>query len=213
MTRTTEHQENAAVTQETRNSEDGISKTGKETKTESKPARKSTRKTRGKSRTHEYEEELNKLRDKIEELETRLKEQDDRYLRKLAEFDNYRKRTVRQQAELTATANSRLLEKLLPVLDDLDAMEKLDQGQTDAASLRKGLQLIQSKLLSILGTEGLKPMETLGKPFDPNLHDALTVMKDAEKAPGVVLVEQQRGYLLGDKILRHAKVVVNEDSE
>ena len=103
------------------------------------------------------------------------------------------------------------MEKLLPALDDLDAMEKLDTGKTDAESLRKGLKLIIAKLLDILGSEGLKPMEALGEPFDPNLHDALTVMQDQQQPPGVVLMEHQRGYLLGNKVLRHAKVVVNED--
>ena len=149
----------------------------------------------------------------IANQEKQIVELNDRLLRKIAEFDNYRKRTLREQINLLESASGPLMLKLLPALDDMEQLEKLAPEQATAETLLKGLTLIHKKVNDILRKEGLEPIPAAGEPFDPELHEVLAVMEDNEQKPGVILVEQQKGYRLKGRILRHSRVVINKEEE
>ncbi|MBC8477966.1 MAG: nucleotide exchange factor GrpE [Candidatus Delongbacteria bacterium] len=146
-------------------------------------------------------------------LEQQIAELNDRLLRKIAEFDNYRKRTAREQINLLESAAGPLMLKLLPVLDDMEQLEKLTPAQATATALLEGLTLIHKKINDILLKEGLEPIPATGEQFNPELHEVLAVMEDDTKDPGVILVDQQRGYRLRGHILRHSRVVINKETE
>ncbi|MBX6380610.1 molecular chaperone GrpE [Thermoflavifilum aggregans] len=147
----------------------------------------------------------------VEKLENELAECKDKYLRLVAEFDNYKKRTARERIELMQTAGREIIVSLLDVLDDFDrAIQQLDQAK-DITALKEGIHLIYNKFKSILQSKGLKEMETLHAHFDPELHEAISeVPAPDENLKGKVLDYVQKGYLLNDKIIRHAKVVVGK---
>lgn len=147
----------------------------------------------------------------VEKLENELAEYKDKYLRLVAEFDNYKKRTARERIELIQTAGREIIVSLLDVLDDFDrAMQQMDQAK-DVSALKEGIQLIYNKFKSILQSKGLREMETLHAHFDPELHEAISeVPAPDEQLKGKVLDNVQKGYLLNDKIIRHAKVVVGK---
>ena len=125
-----------------------------------------------------------------------------------AEFDNYRKRTAREQADLTSRAAQRLVKELLPVLDDLErALEAAEEHEE--AKLEEGVRLVQRALADALQREGLVEIETNGK-FDPHVHEALLSQPDDDYETGHVLQVIQKGYRLGDRVLRPARVIVAE---
>lgn len=144
------------------------------------------------------------------ELATLQKERDevkDKYLRMFAEFENYRRRTAKERIELQKTASASVLRDLLPVLDDFDRA-KVAAGE---AGLPEGVQLIQDKLLTTLSRKGLKPMDSNGKAFDAELHEAITeIPAPTDELKGKVVDTVERGYTLNDKIIRYAKVVVGK---
>ena len=133
---------------------------------------------------------------------------DDSYLRLAADFDNYRKRVAREHVELTARANERLVNELLPVLDDLErALEAA--AEHEEAKLEEGVQLVHRSLASLLERHGLREIETEGA-FDPHVHEALLSQPAEGADEGSVLQVLQKGYRLGDKVLRPARVIVAE---
>jgi molecular chaperone GrpE len=133
---------------------------------------------------------------------------DDSYLRLAAEFDNYRKRVAREHAELSRRANERLLNELLPVLDDLErALEAA--ADHEEAKLEEGVQLVHRSLAGLLERQGLTEIDTDGA-FDPHVHEALLAQPGAGAEEGSVLQVLQKGYRLGDKVLRPARVIVAE---
>lgn len=135
----------------------------------------------------------------------------DKYLRKLAEFDNYRKRT-RQEGERTRQLVIEvLITSLLPVMDDFDRMLDSDWDTDDPHC--KGVELIRNKLLTFFADYGVKRIEARGKVFDPDLHDALMTRPSPDFPAGTVLEEITPGYKLGDRVIRHAQVVVSEVPE
>jgi molecular chaperone GrpE len=133
----------------------------------------------------------------------------DRYLRLAADFDNYRKRTAREFDEITRSANARLLQSLVTVVDDFERalVEEAARGEVDA--YRQGVELIYGKLQGLLTRERVTVMDVLGKPFDPAFHEALMQQRSDEYPDGVICGVVQKGYLLGDKVLRHARVIVS----
>jgi len=131
----------------------------------------------------------------------------DRWLRKSAEFDNYRKRVDRERREQADQAVADLLEELLLVVDDFDRALTVDAGE-DSAGYRKGVELIHTKLNDILRKRGVRSIETLGADFDPNLHQAVTYESSPDHREGEVIGELRRGYVIGDKLLRPAMVKV-----
>ncbi len=133
---------------------------------------------------------------------------DESYLRLAADFDNYRKRMAREHAELTTRANERLVNELLPVLDDLErALEAA--AQHEEAKLEEGVQLVHRSLASLLERHGLSEIATEGA-FDPHVHEALLAQPGEGAEEGAVLQVLQKGYRLGDKVLRPARVIVAE---
>ena len=133
---------------------------------------------------------------------------DDSYLRLAADFDNYRKRVAREQVEWTSRANERLLNELLPVLDDLErALEAA--AEHEEAKLEEGVRLVHRSLLGLVERHGLTEIETEGA-FDPHVHEALLAQPGEGAEEGAVLQVLQKGYRLGDKVLRPARVIVAE---
>ena len=171
--------------------------------------------------------ELVELRKKTEALEQIVSQSKDQLLRKAAEFDNYRKRTEAETASVIRLANEDLLLKLLPVVDDLERSFRAlgtNPAEGDAAgagsangsrketSFISGVELIRGKLKKILEQVGLKPFESAGRPFDPELHDALLQVPRDDMPHHTVVEEIDCGYQLNDRIIRHARVIVSSKS-
>jgi molecular chaperone GrpE len=146
----------------------------------------------------------------IEKLSEELQEQKDKYLRLVAEFDNFRKRNAKERLELIQTAGKEVITSLLDVLDDCDRAEKQLQ-KSDDNQVKEGVQLVFNKLRAVLQSKGLKQMESISTDFDVEKHEAITeIPAPSEKLKGKVLDEVQKGYYLNDKIIRFAKVVVGK---
>jgi molecular chaperone GrpE len=149
---------------------------------------------------------------KIAELEIQLKEWQDKLLRKAAEFENYKRRTENDQFNLINYAAESFIIKLLPVVDDFErSMEHIDDIDNNKA-VKKGIKLVYEKLLKLLNEQGVKKMQTKGEPFNVDYHDALMQRKDDSVPPHTILEEVESGYLYRDKVIRHAKVIVSEES-
>jgi molecular chaperone GrpE len=145
----------------------------------------------------------------IEQLKAELEEQKDKYLRLFAEFDNFRKRNAKERLELINTAGKDVIVSLLDVMDDCDRAEKQLQQTGSIEQSKEGIQLVFHKLRSSLQGKGLKEMESMGKDFDVEQHEAITeIPAPAEEMKGKVLDVIQKGYMMNDKIIRFAKVVV-----
>jgi len=173
------------------------------------------RQTKGLS-TKQMSVELDELRSKLAEAQTATERFKDQLLRKAAEFENYRRRSEAEYAAVIRSANENMLLALLPVLDDFTRSLKAGKDQKEYDSFYRGVELIHSKLTRILEGEGLKAFESTGKPFDVEYHDALLQIPRADVPPHTVIEEVERGYMLHDRVLRHARVVVSiapEESE
>lgn len=146
----------------------------------------------------------------IDELQQRLQEKEDRYLRLYAEFDNYKRRTQRERLEMMDTAGSKTMKSLLPVLDDFDrAADLAKQDEATAEIWNNGIGLVRKKLLSALASQGLKPMDSTGEEYNPDLFEAVTEVPHPDMK-GKVVDTIERGYTLNGRIIRHAKVVVGK---
>jgi len=133
----------------------------------------------------------------------------DKYLRLYAEFDNFRRRTIKERSELLQTAGLDVIVSLLPVLDDFDRAGRYLDNVTDVNAVKEGVGLIQQKFKNILAQKGLKEMQSVGNAFDPELHEAITnIPAPSDDLKGKVVDEVEKGYYLNDKVARHAKVVV-----
>lgn len=147
----------------------------------------------------------------IESLRTELNEMKDKFLRKVAEFDNFKKRSSKERIELIQTAGKEVIVDMLEVLDDCLRAEKQMNGSEDIKQVKEGVSLVFNKLKSVLTAKGLKPMETLNKDFNPDLHEAITeIPAPTADLKGKVIDEIEKGYYLNDKIIRYAKVVVGK---
>jgi molecular chaperone GrpE len=150
------------------------------------------------------EDELSQLKNENSVLK-------DKFLRLAAEFDNYKKRTLKEKIEMMKTAATDTVTALLPVLDDFDRAKKNADDENSAETFSEGVSLVYQKLYNILKQKGLQPMETNGQPFDPELHDAITeIPAPTDDMKGKVVDTVEKGYMLNDKIIRHAKVVVGK---
>ena len=155
-------------------------------------------------------DEAAKLREELEKVKAESARNYDRWLRALAELDNYRKRVARQMEALVRTATEDLVGQLLPVLDDLE--RALDHAPEGGEVFVDGVRIIYEKFRKILEGQGLEPIGDVGEEFDPEYHEALMQADDPEHPPGTVSKVVQRGYKMGDKVIRHAKVVVSRGS-
>ena len=150
-------------------------------------------------------------KDPLAEAQEQVAALNDKYLRLAAEFDNFRKRTIKEKADLILTGGEKVLSALLPVLDDLERARDNMQKATDVESLREGVEMIIGKLDKTLAAPGLKRMEPIGTLFATDFHEAIAMVPVPEdKQKGHVIDCVQTGYLLGEKVVRHAKVVVGQ---
>lgn len=140
-----------------------------------------------------------------------VQEMKDKYLRLMAEFENYKKRTFREKLETINTASREMVVALLPVLDDFDRAKQVAEDDSTTEQFSEGVELVYNKLKSVMQNKGLKPMETNGQPFDPEYHEALTEIPAAgDDQKGIIIDTIEKGYTLNDTIIRHAKVVVGK---
>lgn len=157
------------------------------------------------------EKEIEQLRLNFKKAETEKNELQDRLLRKIAEFDNYKRRTENEFSNLFKYAAENFIQKILPVVDDFErSLKHLDESEENS-SVKDGIKMIYDKLMKILDDQGVKKIESVGKPFDVHFHEALLQKKDEQQPSHIVLDELETGYLYQDKVIRHAKVIVNED--
>ncbi|MBN7815076.1 nucleotide exchange factor GrpE [Algoriphagus pacificus] len=158
------------------------------------------------SKEQETQEEVVSAEEKLAAEVADLK---DKYLRLYSDFENFRKRTSKERLDLITTASEEVLRDLIPVVDDFERAFKVNENQEEAGKIREGNQLIFHKLLKILENKGLKPMEDLvGKPFDADTQEAITqIPAPSEELKGKVIDVVEKGYTLGDKVVRFAKVV------
>ena len=155
--------------------------------------------------------EEEKLAQELEEANKVIEEQKDKYLRLSAEFDNYRKRTMKEKAELILNGAEKTISSILPIVDDFERALKNMETATDVAAVKEGVELIYNKFMSVLGQDGVKVIETKEKPLDTDFHEAIAVIPAPDKSlKGKFLECVQTGYTLNDKVIRHAKVVVGE---
>ena len=154
--------------------------------------------------------ETEQLQAKLAELEARVAELEDLKLRQMAEFDNFRRRTNKEKLELMTTAGERIFKDMLPLVDDFerakDAMAKTD----DIEAVRQGIELIYSKFIGFLAANDVKVIDTTDADFNTDLHEAITTFAAGEDKKGKVIDCTQKGYTLGEKVIRFSKVVVGE---
>jgi molecular chaperone GrpE len=155
---------------------------------------------------HSKEKELE---DRCKELEIKNHELHDKYVRIYSEFDNYRKRTIKEKLDLIRNASEEVIGFIIPIIDDFERAIRLMENTGDIEAVKEGEKLIYTKLKSILEQKGLQEMKCLGEPFNPDLQEALSQMPAAsDDLKGKIIDVIEKGYSLNDKVIRHAKVVV-----
>lgn len=164
----------------------------------------------------DLEEEMNETgedvaQQKIEELEASLEKEKKEYLFLMAEFDNFRKRTIKEKSELIKNAAEAVLKGLLPIVDDFERGLKATENVEDPDAVRDGMELIYQKLVKYLEKNGVKAIDPEDREFDTNRHEAISAVPVQDEAQkGKILDTVEKGYMLNDKVLRHAKVVVGQ---
>ena len=165
-------------------------------------------------RHEEVEEDVEEMQhpceSELEKAKAEVAQYHDRWIRLAAEFENFRKRSSRQFAELVQSANERLVAQLLPVLDNFERALNHQGDEETLESFRKGVEMIFGQLQDVLEGEGLQPFDSVGRPFDPEYHDAMMQIESEAHESGTIVEEVQKGYTLNDRVLRHAKVVVSK---
>ena len=162
-----------------------------------------------KTKIAELESKIEELESKNAELENKTAKDRDDYIRLMAEFDNYRRRTAQEKLDLVSTASTETIKGMLPVLDDCERALKVLLESDDSDAAKEGTELIYSKLMSYLKSKGLAVIEAIGQPFDTDLHEAVAQFPVAEEdQKGKVFDVVQTGYTLNGKVIRFAKVVV-----
>jgi molecular chaperone GrpE len=159
------------------------------------------------------EEEIGELKKMLEEKEKELKEHHDRLLRLAADFDNYKKRAAREKEDLAKFANEDLIRGILPFIDNLERALLHAQKVTDTGVLIEGVRMTIQQLLQTLNKFGLSSFQSVGKPFDPAMHEAMLVVETDKQEPNQVVEEFQKGYFLNERLLRAATVSVSKTPE
>ena len=135
----------------------------------------------------------------------------DKYVRLYSEFENYRKRTAREKIDIITNASENLLKEIIPILDDFERAISNNEKVKEISTIKEGFNLIHNKIYKTLINQGLKPMDSIGKNFDPDIHEAITkIPAKKDKMKGRVMDEIEKGYTLNEKVIRFAKVVVGE---
>lgn len=163
--------------------------------------------------TTNVEEQIKALEEKINALEKEVEEYKDKFLRKAAEFENFKRRNENDQLNLLKYAAESFILKLLPVIDDFERSLAHIKDANDAESIKNGIALVYDKFMKILAEQGVKPIEALGKPFDVHFHEAIMQKKVDDVEPHTVVEEFEKGYIYKDRVIRHSKVAVSEDNK
>ncbi len=151
----------------------------------------------------------NPVSNQAPELENKVAELNDKYLRLYSEFDNYRKRTLKERSDLIKTASEDVLKSILPIIDDFERAIKANETATDVTAIKEGIHLIFNKLKNISTQKGLTSFDSIGLDFNPDLMEAITHVPAAnEEQKGKVVDDVEKGYKLGEKVIRFAKVVI-----
>jgi molecular chaperone GrpE len=166
-----------------------------------------------KNKKKKEDKEIEELKKKLEEKEKEAKENYDRLLRTAADFENYKKRAAREKEDWTKFANEDLIRAILPFIDNLERAVNHAQKIADTGVLMEGVQLTLQQLLQALNKFGLSSFKSVGKPFDPAMHEAMLVVETDKHEPNQVVEEFQKGYLLNDRLLRPATVSVSKPPE
>ena len=154
------------------------------------------------------EQEGSNVEEMLAEAEAQIEDLKDKNLRMMAEFENYRKRTAKEKLELQATAGERIFKDMLPLVDDFERAQKAVGDSEDVDALREGIDLIYKKFIAFLEKHDVKAIEAEGQPFDVDKHEAITTLAAGEDKKGQIIDCTQKGYTLGDKVIRYSKVVV-----
>jgi molecular chaperone GrpE len=158
----------------------------------------------------EEEREIGELKKKVEEKEKEAKDHHDRLLRMAADFENYKKRAAKEREEWTKFANEELMKAVLPFIDNLEkALTHAEKAGNGSKGLIEGLKLTHQQLLQALSKFGLSPVESVGRPFDPSVQEAMMLVETDQYEPNHVVEEFRKGYLLNDRLLRPATVSVS----
>jgi len=172
---------------------------------------KETKKKKSTKKTTSISSKLEKKEKELEELGYKISEINDKYMRLNAEFDNYRKRTLKEKTELIKTAGAEVLSDILPVIDDLERAIDSTAKTDDISAIKEGIDLIYNKIKDFIKTKGITEIEALNNDFDTDYHEALTkIPAPKEDLKGKVLDVIQKGYKIDEKVIRYAKVVVGE---
>lgn len=156
-------------------------------------------------------EETGSLEKKVEELEDQLAKEKKEYLFLMAEFDNFRKRTLKEKSEIIRNAGENVLKGLLPIMDDFERGIKASESTADSEAVKEGMVLIYNKLKKYLAQNGVKEFDPADDTFDADRHEAISVVPvPDESKKGKILDTVEKGYMINDKVLRHAKVVVGQ---
>lgn len=159
----------------------------------------------------QQEDEMEKLHSEINQLKEEVNQWKDKFLRKMAEFDNYKKRVEQDQLQLIKYANEKLIKDLLPVIDDFERTLSFSKEELKNNSILQGVEMVYNKLMKILTDYGLKKIDALNQPFDFNYHEALLQVPKDGVEPMTVVEEVEKGYILNDKVIRHSKVIVSSE--
>ena len=168
---------------------------------------------RNKKKKEDREKEVEELKKRLEEKEKEAKENYDRLLRMAADFENYKKRAAREKEDWTKFANEDLIKSILPFIDNLERAVNHAQKIADTGVLVEGVRMTLQQLLQSLNKFGLSSFESVGKPFDPAMHEAMLVVETDKHEPNQVVEEFQKGYLLNDRLIRPATVSVSKATE
>ena len=153
----------------------------------------------------------NKEKEEMARLEAEIAELKDKYLRQVAEFDNYRKRTLKEKTELILNGGEKIITSLLPVLDDMERAQQNIEKSDDVEALKEGTNLVFKKLMTVLESAGLQKIDTDGKDFDTDVHEAFAMIPaTTDDQKGKVIDCVQAGYKLNEKVIRHAKVAIGQ---
>ncbi len=153
--------------------------------------------------------EVDKSEAEVDDLKQQVEELEDKLLRAAAEFENFKKRTARQYEQIVSSAGDRVLGDLLEIVDNFDRAMAHSNGEADIDGLLKGMKLIGNQMNDLLKKYNVEPIEAVGSPFDPSLHEAMMQIASDEHEPGVVAMEIARGYRRGDQVVRHSRVGVS----
>lgn len=158
------------------------------------------------------EDSENRTDEKIKELETTINQWQDKYLRKVAEFENYKRRSENDQLSLIKYAAESFIVKLLDVIDDFERSLAHIKDAKDTATIEEGIRLVYNKLMKSLEDQGIKKIDAIGQPFDVHHHEAVMQMQNDSVPAHTVLEEVQSGYIYKDRVIRHSKVIVSDES-